>query len=126
MPQPSDNEVLERDLDRSLARRPVPAGLSSRVMRRIRAEPERAAAPLRPARFVWPRFRWRWALAAAGAAAALLLALATLPWRLDREPERAAGQQAERELAEALQLAGRAWNQAQQAAFEPPRENQHD
>lgn len=111
-------DPFERDLTELLARREAPAGLKACVMNRVRAEAERSAAvvemPQREPRRGWPKrvwTSWRWA-AAAGLAASLSVGL----FVRDRN-RRAAAEQAEAELVDALQVAGLKIRLAQQKAL---------
>ncbi len=125
MRRPDDSGLLETELRLTLRRRPAPCGLSARVMERVRAEPERPAAALRQLCARWLQFRMSWAAVAAGAALVLVAAAVPL-WQRHRATHGPAPPAAERELAEALQLAGQSWNWAQAAAFAPSQETQFD
>lgn len=125
MRRPDDSGLLEAELRLTLRRRPAPFGLSARVMERVRAEPERPAAALRKLCARWLQFRISWPAVAAGSALVLVAVAAPL-WQRHRKTRGAAPPVAERELAEALQLAGQSWNRARAAAFAPRQETQFD
>lgn len=109
-------DPFERDLSELLARREAPAGLQASVMDRIRAEAQApAAAVVEMPKRVWTKRAWtgswRWA-AAAGLAASLSVGL----FVRDRS-RRAAAEQAEAELVDALQVAGFKIHLAQKRVF---------
>ena len=124
-----DSSSLESELRRTLIRPSAPSNLCSRVMTRMHAESITTAAtvPARRSFFRLPRRkRTSWALAAVACAGAIFVALAVPGWQERRSAERYAMQTAEQDLAEALHLASAKWNLAQQAAFSPTEDNDHE
>ncbi len=124
-----DSSILESELRRTLIRPLVPSNLCSRVMARMHVESISTAGtvPARRSFFRLPRRkRTGWALAAAACAAVIFVALAVPSWQERRSAERYAMQTAEQDLAEALHLASTKWNLAQQAAFAPTEDNDHE
>lgn len=124
-----DSSILESELRRTLIRPLVPSNLCNRVMSRMHAESTTTArtGPARRSFFrLSRRKRTSWVLAAAACAAAIFVALAIPGWQERRSAESYAMQTAEQDLAEALHLASAKWNLAQQAAFAPTEDNDHE
>lgn len=122
-----DSRHLEQELRRVMARSQAPSGLGLRVMARIRDEARRSAEDSLQAASsgkIW--FRGGWALAAC-ACVALLVTIFAWPKEEEGLQAQAADMaEAERELVEVLQLAGSQWNRAQELAFPPGQDKDHD
>lgn len=119
------DSYLAEALRRSLVRRKVPSSFRARVMRAILADQRSGGNWPSPARFLWPvNFAAGWALraSAAGIGAVLLLWSAASLWEREPESEAARMEAAGTQLVEVLQLAGREWNRAQEAALSPIQE----
>ena len=113
-----DDSLAESALRGALARQPVPAGFTERVMARLREEGERVPAKRkRPWSLPRPSWRMAWALGGCACAFMLLLFGGFPGTQEDYESEQVLVRGPEQELAEVLQLVSFKWNQAREAAF---------
>ena len=124
MRQQDDRFDLETSLRQALAPQRSPHGLVDRVMARVRTEPEpgspREGQPADGGGWLTFPMGLRWSMAAGTAFAVLFVAgVVADRWQEKREAEQTVLSQAERDLAETLQLAGMQWNRAQRAALGP-------
>lgn len=125
MHQQGDDSYLAEALRQSLVRRKVPPSFRARVMRVILADQRSGGHRPSPARFLWPAncaAGWALRASAAGIGAVLLLWSAVSLWEREPKSEAAKMEAAGTQLVEVLQLAGREWNRAQEAALSPIQE----